>query len=319
MVILKTGEKITVKASRDIINSPVTNGFTQEEYEKGLRERGAEIQESLRQIYESQLERAHVRTSEEVEKRASLELEFNEVQRKLANIDVAYKAVTAQLHDAQDTIKALENRVPSVQLEAAKQAIEEGPEAAYETFIRIADSGKKDIALAYFEAARLAESAIRYEDALRHYREAVVLEGQNPLYLNDAGTMAQKLGRYDEADRLLWEALEISQRVLGEEHPDTAVSYNNVAYNLNAQGRYEEAEPLYRKGLEIRQRVLGEEHPSTAASYNNVASNLNAQGRYEEAEPLYRKAVELIEIILGPGHPNSKIMRDNLSLFLKRR
>jgi len=52
MVILKTGDKVTVKAGGDIINSPVTHGFTQEEYEKGLRERESEIRDSLQQLYE---------------------------------------------------------------------------------------------------------------------------------------------------------------------------------------------------------------------------------------------------------------------------
>ena len=65
-------------------------------------------------------------------------------------------------------------------------------------------------------------------------------------------------------------SLDISQRVLGEEHPSTAASYNNVASNLNAQGRFDEAEPLYRKGLEISQRVLGEEHPTTGVLRSNL-------------------------------------------------
>ena len=68
-----------------------------------------------------------------------------------------------------------------------------------------------------------------------------------------------------------------------------AMSYNNVAYNLNAQGRYDEAEPLYRKALEIRKRVLGEHHPDTAQSYNNVAANLNAQGRYGRGRAAFPK------------------------------
>ncbi|MEW8659886.1 MAG: TIR domain-containing protein, partial [Candidatus Thiodiazotropha endolucinida] len=52
------------------------------------------------------------------------------------------------------------------------------------------------------------------------------------------------IGRFKEAEPLYLQALEICQRVLGEEHPSTATSYNNVATNLNAQGRYAEAEPL---------------------------------------------------------------------------
>ena len=33
-------------------------------------------------------------------------------------------------------------------------------------------------------------------------------------------------------------ALEIRRRLLTDDHPDTAQSYNNVAANLNAQGKY---------------------------------------------------------------------------------
>ena len=67
--------------------------------------------------------------------------------------------------------------------------------------------------------------------------------------------------------------------MLGEIHPDTATSYNNVGCNLNAQRKYAEAEPLLRKALEIWRRVLGENHPKTATSYNNVAANLRDQGK----------------------------------------
>ena len=44
-------------------------------------------------------------------------------------------------------------------------------------------------------------------------------------------------GKYAEAEPLYRKALEIWQRVLGEDHPNTATSYNNVGFNLNAQGK----------------------------------------------------------------------------------
>ena len=44
------------------------------------------------------------------------------------------------------------------------------------------------------------------------------------------------------------EGLEIHRRLLTDDHPDTAVSYNNVAANLNAQGKYAQAQPLLREG-----------------------------------------------------------------------
>jgi tetratricopeptide (TPR) repeat protein len=72
--------------------------------------------------------------------------------------------------------------------------------------------------------------------------------------------------------------------VLGEEHPHTALSYNNLAANQYAQGKYKEAEEGLRKALAIKRKVLGEEHPHTALSYNNLAANQDAQGKYKEAE-----------------------------------
>ena len=81
----------------------------------------------------------------------------------------------------------------------------------------------------------------------------------------------------------------IRLKVLGEDHPDTATSYNNLASNLNAQGKYGAAEPLFQKALAIRLKVLGEDHPDTATSYNNLASNLDAQGKHGAAEPLFRR------------------------------
>ena len=104
--------------------------------------------------------------------------------------------------------------------------------------------------------------------------------------------------------------------MLGEDHPDTATSYNNVAVNLNAQGKSAEAEPLYQKALEIRRKVLGEDHPDTASSYNNVAFNLNAQGKSAEAEPLYRKALAICRKVLGEDHPDTATSYNNVAANL---
>ncbi len=85
--------------------------------------------------------------------------------------------------------------------------------------------------------------------------------------------------------------LEIKRRVLGEEHPSTLVSMNNLALVYSRQGRYDEAEPLYLQTLEIRQRVLGEEHPDTLRSMNNLADLHHHQRRFDEAATLFEETV----------------------------
>ena len=93
----------------------------------------------------------------------------------------------------------------------------------------------------------------------------------------------------DRAEPLLDERLEVSRRVLGEEHPDTLASMNNLAVLYLDQGKYAEAEPLLVKALEVGRRVLGEEHPDTLVSMNNLAVLYLDQGQFAEAEPLLRQ------------------------------
>ncbi len=79
--------------------------------------------------------------------------------------------------------------------------------------------------------------------------------------------------------------------MLGEDHPDTLASLNNLALLYKKQGRYEEAEPLHIQALEKCRAVLGEDHPDTLGSLNNLAALYGSQGRYAEAEPLYVQAL----------------------------
>jgi tetratricopeptide (TPR) repeat protein len=109
-------------------------------------------------------------------------------------------------------------------------------------------------------------------------------------------------GRYREALPLHQKALKVRLEVLGDEHPETANSYNNVAGNLQAQGKYAAAAESYGKALAIYRKVLGEEHPATAFTYNNVGLNLQAQGKYAAAEELVRKALAIARSVLGEDH-----------------
>ncbi|MBD2509794.1 tetratricopeptide repeat protein [Nostoc muscorum FACHB-395] len=135
---------------------------------------------------------------------------------------------------------------------------------------------------------------------------AALLLARSGYYLNERG-------RYSEAEPLYKKALELRQRLLGEEHPDVAISYNNLALLYSDQGRYSDAEPLHKKALELWQRLLGEEHPDVANSYNNLALLYSDQGRYSDAEPLYIKALELRQRLLGEEHPDVAQSYNNLA------
>jgi tetratricopeptide (TPR) repeat protein len=126
-----------------------------------------------------------------------------------------------------------------------------------------------------------------------------------------------KKGHYTEAHPLYEQALAIRRKSLGEDHPDTAESYDRVAFNLNAQGRYAEAQPLFERALAIRRKSLGEDHPDTAQGYNNVAFNLDAQGHYAEAQPLHQRALAIRRTALGEDHPSTAQSYNNVAFNLK--
>jgi hypothetical protein len=59
------------------------------------------------------------------------------------------------------------------------------------------------------------------------------------------------------------ECLEKRKRVLGDDHPSTLSSLNNLAGLFHDKGEYDHALPLYEECLEKSKRVLGVDHPRT--------------------------------------------------------
>jgi len=123
-------------------------------------------------------------------------------------------------------------------------------------------------------------------------------------------------GKYAEAVPPARQALAIHKAALGEHHPYTATSLNNLAELLKSQGDYAAAKPLLEQALAVRKAVLGERHPDTATSLNNLAELLRAQGDYA-AKPLLEQALAIRKAVLGERHPDTATSLDNLAGLLK--
>jgi tetratricopeptide (TPR) repeat protein len=83
-------------------------------------------------------------------------------------------------------------------------------------------------------------------------------------------------GDLQEASCLYERALEIRRRTLGEEHPDTAATLNNLALPLQAQDEYDEAHSLYERALATYEKTLGEDHPYAEVVRQNLR-NLDSE------------------------------------------
>ena len=82
----------------------------------------------------------------------------------------------------------------------------------------------------------------------------------------------------------------MSRETLGNRHPDTLISINNLSTLLHDKGDLAAAEPLFREALEGTRETLGDRHPATLNSMNNLGMLLQDKGDLAAAEPLFREA-----------------------------
>lgn len=135
--------------------------------------------------------------------------------------------------------------------------------------------------------------------------------------MNNLAVLYGKRGKYKDAEPLCKRALEIREKVLGNDHPDVAKQLNNLALlcqnqvranyfsiykqlsapgiqfnaRIQLQGKYEEVERYYRRALDIYESKLGTDDPNVAKTKNNLASCYLKQGKYKEAEILYKQVL----------------------------
>lgn len=108
-----------------------------------------------------------------------------------------------------------------------------------------------------------------------------------------------------EAESLGRQILDSRRRVLGENHPDVAQSYNSLAITIVQDGRLVEAEPLFRDAVRIATAVLPANHPHVAKYEGGLGSCLYEQDRFEDAEPYLVSCYEKLRDGRGPGDPDT--------------
>ncbi|MDR0307923.1 MAG: tetratricopeptide repeat-containing protein [Chitinispirillales bacterium] len=100
--------------------------------------------------------------------------------------------------------------------------------------------------------------------------------------VNQAGRQRNEFS-YMDALLSLRKALIIREKILGDEHPDVAVVYNNMALVYSAQGDYDKALEFYLKAFKIELAVLTDKHPYTINTYDNLKSVFLKTGKMKTA------------------------------------
>lgn len=125
-------------------------------------------------------------------------------------------------------------------------------------------------------------------------------------------------GDVERAQQLLDMEYTATRRGLGEDHPGTITSVNNLGAVLGLRGELSAARSLFEHALEVRGKALGEQHPDTLTPLNNLAAILWSEADLEGAQALFECVVEHRTRWLGENHLETLIAMKNLAVTLRQ-
>ena len=73
--------------------------------------------------------------------------------------------------------------------------------------------------------------------------------------------------------------MDMMQKLVGKEHPDTLISIGSLASTYREQGRWNEAEQLEVQVMNIRKKLLDEEHPKNSHKHGKSSIQIQKSGK----------------------------------------
>ena len=144
------------------------------------------------------------------------------------------------------------------------------------------------------------ETFERAFNALSRFENSDTLEVKT---LNNLGLLATERADYAKAERILRNALTISESTFGIEHNLSRSVLHNLGNLYFAQGRAEEALVFYIRILEIEERNHGFEHPALTATLFQIASIYLQNFEIDLASKYTEQAYNAAKKAYGEKHP----------------
>jgi tetratricopeptide (TPR) repeat protein len=161
--------------------------------------------------------------------------------------------------------------------------------------------GKYDAAVAGFRRS------VRIARADEGARETVL-----PRALAGLGQAYSALDRFDDAEKVLREALEIDRQRGAAGRRDLARDFEALGLNRFYAGDLEPARGYILRANRLRLELEGELSPSVSDNFNTLAAIAYFEGKPAEAERLYLSRLAIDEKVLGPEHPDVASTLNNI-------
>ena len=118
--------------------------------------------------------------------------------------------------------------------------------------------------------------------------------------------------KFDEAEELFYEALEMREELLGEEHPETCQTLYGIVLIQKGRQQFELALETLERVLKIRRKIYrSDEHLDITNTLNAIGTTNNQLERYEAAATHFESAFDIAIDLVGPDHYRSSMYMRN--------
>ena len=160
-----------------------------------------------------------------------------------------------------------------------------------------------------------------YQDAADAFREALDIRLARPgpedpaagVTMHLLASTLNRLGRYDEAEKLYERAMPVLARGLPSTADDLASAWNSYGVLLRHRGRVDEARTAAERALQILERHAGEDDWRVARGLSSLAAYLGLLHEWDEAERTLGRALAITERRGGAGTADAATLHGRIA------
>ena len=162
---------------------------------------------------------------------------------------------------------------------------------------------------------RIAQTEQIYAQADEMAKETEYDINKYARLLYDYGDFLCEYGMYKKSESVYIRQIILSERLYGENHLCTAMSYNGIGIVYYEQDDLDNALNYFLKALAIFEKTQGVNHTQIANLYHNVGSAYVNTKKYDKAFEYLNKALSIIEDACGKGHPAAVATNNSIGLL----
>lgn len=208
--------------------------------------------------------------------------------------------------------------VDMTDFEKARQVVQQSMTLVKNSELEGIPSARAFMAKGYLEDANgdYQESLDSYSDAVGSLeglgRDDEILRILSHSY-NNMGLLTRRLGDTRGAMDYFLKALDVTQALYGESHPQVGVLYNSIGTIYYFLGDYGQAADYFLRTADIFRKNYGENNDRVAGAYNNAGVVFAEMDEIDRAAEILEKAQRIKENLLGENHIDTAIGYANLA------